>query len=169
MNSKEIYSIIIPSKVNIPTSQIYFEKIFPIYNLQWEDIYTLPHQVTASFKFASTIFYQMLISHQMLALQKLSKIFFFRSWDIQIFVFPSSPLFPHVSHCFRGWLQINLKVYQIINCLNKNLITHFVWYLEKEKRYDIKTLSIDRVLKKEHFYGKVMQKMCTKIWSQAPF
>ena len=28
------------------------------------------------------------------------------------------------------------------------------------KRYDIKTLSIDRVLKKEHFYWNVMQKMC---------
>ena len=49
-----------------------------------------------------------------------------------------------------------------INCLNKILITHFVWYLEKEKRYDIETLSIDRVLNKEYFYGKVMQKMCNK-------
>ena len=39
-----------------------------------------------------------------------------------------------------------------------NLITHFVWYLEKEKRYDIETLSIDRVLNKENFYGKIMQK-----------
>ena len=33
-------------------------------------------------------------------------------------------------------------------------MTHFVWYLKKEKRYDIETLSIDRVLNKEHFYGK---------------
>ena len=33
-----------------------------------------------------------------------------------------------------------LKVYGIINCLNKNLITHVVWYLEKEIRCDIKTL-----------------------------
>ena len=41
-----------------------------------------------------------------------------------------------------------------MKCLNKNLITHFAWYLEKEKRYDIKTFSIDRVLNKEHFYGK---------------
>ena len=59
-----------------------------------------------------------------------------------------------VSHCFRAWSKINLKVYDIINCLNKNLITHFVWYLEKEKSYDIETSSIDRVLNKEHFYGK---------------
>ena len=42
------------------------------------------------------------------------------------------------------------------------LITHFVWYLEKENRYEIETLSIDRVLNKEYFYGKVMQEICTK-------
>ena len=77
----------------------------------------------------------------------------------QIFVFPSSPHFLPVSHCFRGWSKINLKVYDVINCLNKNLITHFVWYLEKEKSYDIETLSIDRVLNKKHFYGKIIQKM----------
>ena len=48
------------------------------------------------------------------------------SRDFQIFVFPSSPLFLPVSHCFRAWSKINLKVYDVINCLNKNLITHFV-------------------------------------------
>ena len=89
------------------------------------------------------------------------KIFFFfhlkscfRSRDIEIFVFPSSPLFLCASHCFKDWSKINLKVYDIINCLNKNLITHFVWYLEKEKGYDIQTLSIDRVLHKEYFFCK---------------
>ena len=38
--------------------------------------------------------------------------------------------------------MINLQVYNVMNCPNKNLITHFVSYLEKEKRYDIETLSI---------------------------
>ena len=53
----------------------------------------------------------------------------FSFWDIQIFVFTSSPLFLPVSHCFRVWSKMNLKVYGIIiNCLNKNLITHFVWH-----------------------------------------
>ena len=33
---------------------------------------------------------------------------------------------------------------------------------EKEIRCDVETLSIDRELNKEHFYGKFMQKMCTK-------
>ena len=86
----------------------------------------------------------------------------FRSRDIQIFVFASSPLFFTVNYCFRDWSKKNLKVYGVINCLNKNLITHFVWYLEKEIRCDIETFSIDRVLNQEHFYGKIMQKMCTK-------
>ena len=75
---------------------------------------------------------------------------FFRSRDIQIFVFPSSLLFLPVSHCFRGCSKMNLKAYDVINCL------------EKEKRCNNETLSIDRVLNTEHFYGKVMLKMCTK-------
>ena len=78
----------------------------------------------------------------------------FHPQDIEIFVFPSSPLFLPVSHCFRGCSKINLKVYDIINCLNEKLITHFALYLGKEKRYDIETFSIDRVLNKECFYGK---------------
>ena len=119
-------------------------------------------------KLASAIFYQIFIFHQMEALQKLWKMFFisskrlFCSRDIQIFLSLSSPLFLLVSLCFRCWSKINLKVYNVINCLNKMLITHYVWYLEKEKRYDIETLPIDRVLNKEIFYGKIMQKMCIK-------
>ena len=106
--------------------------------------------------------------HQMVTLQKPWKMFFVSLKKFFSFSRYSSfcnsvfPLFLPVNHCFRSWFKINLKVYDIINCLNKNLITHFVWYLEKEKRYDIETLSIDRVLNKEHFYGKIMQKMCTK-------
>ena len=49
-----------------------------------------------------------------------------------------------------------LKVYDVINFLNKNLVMYFVWFLEKEKRYDIETLSIDRVSKKEQFYSKIL-------------
>ena len=79
-------------------------------------------------KLVSAIFYQIFISNQMTVLQcflfhlKSS----FSSRDIQIFVFPSFPLFLSVSHCFRGWSKINLKVYNVINCLNKNLIKYFV-------------------------------------------
>ena len=52
----------------------------------------------------------------------------FRSRDIQIFLFSSSPLFLPVDHCFREWSKINLKVYDVTNCLNKNLKDNF-WQL----------------------------------------
>ena len=94
------------------------------------------------------------------------KLFSFsRHSSFSIFVFPSfCPCQPLLQRLIQDWYKVdtNLIVYDVINCLNKNIITHFVWYLEKEKRYDIETLSIDRVLNKEHFYGKIMQKMCTK-------
>ena len=80
-----------------------------------------------------------------------------------------SAFFLSVSHCFRGWWKINVKLCDIINCVNKNFVTHFVWYPKKVKRYDIDTLSIDRVLNKEHFYWKIMQKMCTRGYSQTRF
>ena len=98
----------------------------------------------------------------MIALQKLWKIFFISSkklFSISVhsdFLFPSFSIFPPVGHCFRWWSKINLKVYNVLNCPNKNLIIYFVWYLEKED--DIQTLSIDRVLNNEHFYAKIMQK-----------
>ena len=39
-----------------------------------------------------------------------------------------------------------------MNWLNKNLKTHFVWYIYEELRPDIETWSIDTVFSKEHFY-----------------
>ena len=92
---------------------------------------------------ACVCYFLSIFFNQMIALQKLWKMFFIWSkklfWfsrysNFCIFVFLS---FFHVSHCFRGWFKKNLKVYNVINCLNKNLITHFVWFLEKKKRYDI--------------------------------
>ena len=82
-------------------------------------------------KVVSAIFYQVLVFHRMIALQKLSKMFFLSSkkffsflryLSFCILVFLS--FFP-VSHCFRGWSKKNLKIYDVINCLNKNLMTHF--------------------------------------------
>ena len=86
----------------------------------------------------------------------------FHSQDIQIFGYLSSPYFFSVSYCFRSSFKKNLKVYDVSNCLNKNLITHYVSCLVKEIRCDIETLSIDRVLNTEYFYRKIMQKMCAK-------
>ena len=75
---------------------------------------------------------------------------------------PSSPLFVLVGHCFRGWWKVNLKVYGIINCLNKNLITHVFWYLEKKKKHDIEILSIDRILNEKYFHEKSCRKFALK-------
>ena len=90
--------------------------------------------------------------------------------EIFKFLYICFPLFFFpVSHCFRNWFKKKLKVYDVINCPNKNLMTHYVWYLEKEIKCDIETLFSDRVLNTEHFYGKIMQKRCPKSWSQTPF
>ena len=83
-------------------------------------------------KLVSAVFIKFLFFHQIIALQKLWKMLFissknlFRSQDIHFFVFLPFPLFLPVGHCFGGWSKINLKVHDIINCLNKNSITHFV-------------------------------------------
>ena len=94
---------------------------------------------------------------------------FFPSQDIQMFIFLSYLFFCPFDHCFSGWSKINLKVYDIINCLNENLIINFVWYFEKVKVMDITNLSIDRrTLNKQNFYEKIMQKISTQA-SPKPF
>ena len=47
------------------------------------------------------------------------------------------------------------------------LSTHFVWYIDKERRYDIETLAIDTVLNKEPLYKKSCRK-CGPIASHRP-
>ena len=127
----------------------------------------IPVKFAKFLKLVSAIFYWIFFSHQMIALQKLWKMFIISSKKLFSFSRYSDfciSIFPSFSTCqpfFRGWSKINLKVFDIINCLNKNLITYFVWYLEKENSYDIEILSIDRVLNKEHIYRN-MPKMCTK-------
>ena len=147
----------------------------PKYLSPWENLQSeksqRPWKGFNLWKLVSAIFcYQFFIFHQMIRslFHSFEKCFLFhlkssfRSWDIQIFVFLSFPLFFPVTHGFRGWSKKNLKVYDVINSLHKNLITHFVWYLAKEISRDIGTLSIDRVLNKGHFYGEILLKMCTK-------
>ena len=66
-----------------------------------------------------------------------------------LFLYSHSPFFSPCQPVLQRIIED--KVYDVINCLNKNLITYFVQYLEKEKRYDTETFSIDRVLNKKHF------------------
>ena len=136
----------------------------------WKTLKNLKEKLSFPLKPVSAIFYQIFFSPPNdWPWETMKKVFYFIEnknflFVLEIFNFLYFHLpfffFP-VSHCFRGWSKKNLKIY-VINCLNQNLVAHFVWYLEKEIRCDIETLSIDRDLNKEHFYGKIMQKMCTK-------
>ena len=125
-------------------------------------------------KLVSSIFYQIFISHQMIALQKLWKMLFISSKKLSSFSRYSNfciSVFPLFSPCQPLlWRLIEDKSQSLYRGLNKNLITHLIThYLKKEKRYDVETLSIDRVLNKEHFYWKIIQKMCTRGYSQTSF
>ena len=94
-------------------------------------------------KLVSAIFIKFLLFHQMIALQKLWKMVFISSKKLfsisrySLFVFLSAP-FSTCRPLLRGWSKINLKVHNIINCLTKNSITYFVWYLGKEKGMTMK-------------------------------
>ena len=150
-------------------TKIHLDVALDIYNLP---VYLLLEPWQSNLKLASTIFIKFLFFHQLIALQKLWKMLFISSKKLFLFLKYSNfcisvlPSFSAVTHCFRGRSKINLKVYDVINCLNKNSVTHFVWYLQKKKRYDSGTLYIDGVSDKEHLYRKIMQKMCSKSRSQ---
>ena len=127
----------------------------------------LLHVNNKNLELVFAIFIKFLFFHQMIALQKLGKMLFISSKKLFLFLRHSFfcisvlPSFS-VTHCFGGWSKINLKVHDIISCLNKNPTTHFVWHPQKEKRYEIETLSIDGVSDNEHFYRKIMLKMFSK-------
>ena len=57
---------------------------------------------------------------------------------------------------------VPLVIFSTSNVAKNCSVTHFVCSHEKEKRYDIETLSINGVSDKEHFYRKLMQKKCSK-------
>ena len=46
LTAGEIYSVLVLSSGNTPTSQKYFGKVFPNENLDWKEIYVLPRIVT---------------------------------------------------------------------------------------------------------------------------
>ena len=119
-------------------------------------------------KLVSATFIKFLFLHQMIALQKLWKMLFISSKMLfsflrcSIFCISVLPSFFTCQPLLWRMIKINLEDHDVINCLNKNSVTHFVWYPEKQERYDIETLSIDGVLDEEHLYRKIMQKVCSK-------
>ena len=85
-----------------------------------------------------------LFFHQMRALQKLREMISIPSKKFISFLRYLNfciPVLPSFSLC-------RLLLYDVINCLNKNSITHFVSYHEKEKRYDIEILSRNILMEK---------------------
>ena len=108
----------------------------------------------APLKFVPAIFYQIFIYHQMIAIQKIWKMFFISS--NKLFSFSRYSGFCIFVFSFFSLSAIALvvdprkflKVYDAINGISKNLLTHFVWYLKKEIGCDIKFFSIIRVSNK---------------------
>ena len=110
------------------------------------------HKYLRYLKLVSAIFI-IFFFHQMIDLQKLWKTLFsyykklFSLLRYSNFCISVLASFSTCQPLFRGWSKINLKVHDMISCLNKNLITHFVWYLENEKRCDTETLSVEYQIK----------------------
>ena len=96
-------------------------------------------------------------------LKKLWKIYqktCFCCRDIQVFA-------PYPSSLFLSlYLLENLvedkfyyEVCNVIMCLSRNLNTQIFQYFGKQRRSDIKTWSIDKVLYKENFRGEICRKL----------
>ena len=107
LNLKEIYSIIISSKVNILTSRTYFRKGFLCYNFRWQDIYMLPRKVTISACLRS---FQYKILNNVFYLNK--KLYTFGLSNIHLCSFCKmeeeiiSHLFYHLTHIQDIWNQV---------------------------------------------------------------
>ena len=74
---------------------------------------------------------------------------------LKIFTFP---FFFSLSATALAWSKINLQVYDVISCLNKYLIAHFVWYLEEEKTMMLKLCPLIEYYIRNIF----MEKSCRK-------
>ena len=109
--------------------------------------------IFSQLKLVSTIFKQIFIFHQMIALQKLWKMFFISSKKLFLFsrylnfCISIFPFFFPVSHCFRAWSKINLKFYDIINCLNKNFLFDI---LRRKKGMTFKLCPLIEYILKNH-------------------
>ena len=57
----------------------------------------------------------------------------FGSQDVKFFVLSPSPLFFPGNYCFRTWSKINAKVHDVINCLNKSIVTNCLKSCEERK------------------------------------
>ena len=82
--------------------------------------------------------------HQMRVLQKLREMLFIPSKKFISFL-------KYSNFCISvlpSFSPSRALLYDVINCLIKNLITHFISYLEKKKRYGIEVLSANIFMEK---------------------
>ena len=127
MNSKEIYSIIISSEVNIPTSRIYFEKSF-VYNFQWKDIYKLPRKLSIHAYLGS---FQYKILNNILYLNK--KLDTFALSNTQLCSFCKieeetiSHLFYYCSHIQNIWNQVHIYLTDCLHFFTVNTTDCHFW------------------------------------------
>ena len=77
--------------------------------------------------------------------------------EIFNFLYFCFPLFLRMWVSFRGWSK---KIFKFMT--SQELNDKFCLISWEGNKCDIETLSIDRLLIKKHFYGKIMQKICTK-------
>ena len=87
-----------------------------------------------------------LFFHQMRALQKLREMISIPSKKFISFL-------RYLNFCIPVLPSFSLRrllLYDVINCLNKNSITHFVSYLEKEEWYDIEISSRNILMENIH-------------------
>ena len=84
-----------------------------------------------------------------------------------LFLLSSQVFAPYPSSLFLSlYLLENLvedkfyyEVCNVIMCLSRNLNTQIFQYFGKQRRSDIKTWSIDKVLYKENFLGEICRKL----------
>ena len=107
LDSKELYSILISTKLNKPTSQAYFEKLFTLSEQDWKNIYILPRRVTTDTHLRN---FQFKILNNILYLNK--KLFTFGISDSALCSFCLSEeetaihIFCNCAHTQSLWNQI---------------------------------------------------------------
>ena len=88
-----------------------------------------------------------LFFHQMRAFRKLWEMIFIRSKKLISFL----RYLRYLNFCISvlpAFSPCQSLLFDVINCLNKNLITHFLSHLEREKRYGNEILSRNILMEK---------------------
>ena len=60
LTARDLYSTLMSNIKNKPTSQIYFQKMFPNKSITWDEIFLLPHKVTYNNIYLRCFQYQIL-------------------------------------------------------------------------------------------------------------